>query len=173
MLQKLYSQPHPAMQSTFRFLRTLTCTLILTISAWGADEKNTEDKAKDMLNKVIGEISKNASKIEEKGRELKERGKEMLKLPREDYQKKVESTLVTMDAEMQAIQESESPVLTRDYYKMRLDAIKLQIEYCKRNLDRLKEIPTEEAFRVKQKGYDRTLNGLSELIEISKEEAGL
>lgn len=173
MLYKLYSYPHTPMQPTFHFFRTLTCTLILTVSVWGADEKTTEDKTKDLLNKVMGEISKNASKIEEKGKELKEKGKEMLKLPREEYQKKVESTLVTMDAEIQAIQESESTVLTRDYYKMRLDAIKLQIDYCKRNLERLKEIPTEEAFRVKQKGYDRTLSGLSELIEISKEEAGL
>lgn len=161
------------MQSTSLFFRALPCLLILTVSAWGADEKNTEDKAKDLLNKVIGEVSKNASKIEEKSKQLWEKSKETLKLSREDYLKRVESALVTMDAEMQVIQESESPLLTRDYYKMRLDAIKLQIDYCKRNLERLKETPTEEAFRVKQKGYDRSLSSLSDIIELTKEEAGL
>lgn len=169
----LTAKPRPNMQSTPIFSRALACTLILTVSAWGADEKATEDKAKDLLNKVIGEVSKNASKIEEKGKQLWEKGKETLKLSREDYLKKVESALVTMDAEVQVIQESESTVLSRDYYKMRLDAIKLQIDYCKRNLERLKETPTEEVFRVKQKGYDRTLSSLSDLIELSKEEAGL
>ncbi|CAN5857719.1 hypothetical protein BH11VER1_BH11VER1_24840 [soil metagenome] len=161
------------MQSTSRFFRTLTCTLILSASAWGADEKITEEKAKDLLNKVIGEVSKNASKIEEKPKGLWEKSKETFKLSREDYMKKVESALLTMDAEVQGIQESESSILTRDYFKMRLDSIKLQIEYCKRNLDRLKELPTEEAFRVKQKGYDRTLSGLSDLIELTKQEAGV
>lgn len=161
------------MSSTSRFSCFLSCLLTLTVSAWAADEKISEDKAKDLLNKVMTEVSKNASKLEEKSKQSSDRSKENLKLSREDYQKKVESTLRTMDAEVQGIQESESSVLTRDYYKMRIDSIKLQIEYCKRNLERLKEIPTEEAFRVKQKGYDRTLMGLSELIELSKDEAGL
>lgn len=161
------------MQSTSAFFRSLAYTLILTCSAWGADEKNTEDKAKDLLNKVISEVSKNASKIEEKSKDLWEKSKETFKLSREDYLKKVESALATMDAEVQAIHESEATMLSRDYYKMRLDSIKLQIEYCKRNLDRLKEAPTEEVFRVKQKGYDRALSGLSEIIGLTKEEAGL
>ncbi len=145
----------------------------MTAPAWSADEKITEDKAKDLLGKVLSEVSKNASKIEEKSKGLWDKNKEIFKMSREDYLKKVESILITMDAEIQNIQESESTLLARDYFKMRLDAIKLQIEYCKRNLDRLKESPSEEVFRVKQKGYDRTLNGLSDIIELSKEEAGL
>ncbi|MEY4484291.1 MAG: hypothetical protein RL693_1743 [Verrucomicrobiota bacterium] len=152
---------------------TLVMTFLFCSSAWSADEKVTEEKAKDLLNKVMSEVSKNASKIEEKSKQSSDKNKENLKLSREDYQKKVESTLLTMEAEVQGIQESESSVLTRDYFKTRLESLKLQIEYCKRNLERLKEIPTEEAFRVKQKGYDRTLSGLSDLIELSKQEAGI
>ncbi|WP_075090189.1 hypothetical protein [Verrucomicrobium spinosum] len=62
-----------------------------------------------------------------------------------------------MEAEIDVLVESGAAITTRDYFKMRIDSFKLQLDYCKRDLERLKETPSEEAFRVKQRGFDRTL----------------
>jgi hypothetical protein len=56
---------------------------------------------------------------------------------------------------------------------MRIDALKLHLDYCRRDFDRLQASETEEAFRVKQKGFDRGLDFLGENIELALEEAGL
>lgn len=136
-------------------------------------DKTTVDKAKTMLDKVIGEAKEAANKTEDKTRELWERTKENLRLSREEYVKKATSGLATMDAEIQVLAESGSAANSRDYFKTRIEALKQHLDYCRRDLARLQESPTEESFRVKQKGFDRGLGFLGDNIELAQEEAGL
>jgi hypothetical protein len=136
-------------------------------------DKNTADKAKEMLDKVLGEVKNAADKAEDKGKDLWERTKENLRMSREEYVKKVGSALTTMDAEIQVLSESGSAVTSRDYFKTRIEALRQHLDYCKRDLERLQAAETEEAFRVKQKGFDRGLDYLGENIELAQEEAGL
>ncbi|HSJ00817.1 MAG: hypothetical protein ACAI34_03685 [Verrucomicrobium sp.] len=136
-------------------------------------DKNTADKAKAMLDKVVGEVSKAANKTEPKGKELWERTKDNLRLSKDEYIKKAQSGIATMEAEIEVLSESGAGVLSRDYFKMRIESYKLQIDYCKRDLERLKETPSEETFRVKQRGFDRGLGALGDNISLAKDEAGL
>ena len=136
-------------------------------------DKTTMDKAKDVLDKVLGEAKGAADKAGEKGRDLWERTKDSMRLSREEYVKKANSGLKTMEAEIQVISESGSALNSRDYFKMRVEALKLHLDYCKRDFERLQAADSEEAFRVKQKGFDRGLDFLGENIELALEEAGL
>ncbi len=136
-------------------------------------DKDTADKAKNMLNKIVGEVKEAANKSDKKGRELWARTKETLGLTREDYVKKAVSAIATMEAEIQVLEESGTAVTTRDYFKTRIESLKQHLDYCKRDLARLQESPTEEAFRVKQRGFDRGLGFLADNIESAQEEAGL
>lgn len=143
-------------------------------SAEAADKvRNAPDKAKDALEKLLGKVGDLSGKAENEGRELWSRSKEILGLTRKDYLKKAASGLATMDAEIQALAESGSAVVSRDYFVPRMQAMRLQLEYCKRDFTRLNEIPDEEGFRVKQRGFNRTLGFLGDNIELAKEEAGL
>lgn len=138
-------------------------------------DKATMDKAKDLLDKVVNEAKDAAekSKDKDKGKELWGRTKETLSLSREEYVKKAASALKTMDTEVQVLVESGSTVTTRDYFKTRIESLKLHLEYCKRDLERLQAADSEEAFRVKQRGFDRGLGFLGDNIELAQEEAGL
>lgn len=136
-------------------------------------DKTTVDKAKDVLDKVLGEARNAADKAGEKGKDLWERTKDSMRLSREEYLKKADSGLKTMEAEIQVLAESGSALNSRDYFKMRIDALKLHLDYCRRDFERLQASETEEAFRVKQKGFDRGLDFLGENIELALEEAGL
>ncbi|MEZ0274803.1 MAG: hypothetical protein ACAH88_07845 [Roseimicrobium sp.] len=136
-------------------------------------DKSTTDKAKQMLDKLVGEVKEATKEGAEKGKDLWERSKETLGLSREEYVKKVNSALATMDAEIQVLAEGGSAVTTRDYFKTRIEALKQHLDYCKRDLVRLQESPSEETFRVKQRGFDRGLDFLGENIELAQEEAGL
>jgi hypothetical protein len=163
------------MKSTFTTaLRTLALLLPLTL-ALHAEEKKPAEKVKgsDLVDKLLGEVQKAAGKVEGKSKELWARTKETLKLTKEDYLKRATSGLATMEAEITEIADSGSGVVSRDYFKLRLESLKLQLDYCKRDLERLKETPSEETFRVKQKGFDRTLGFLGDNIGTAKEEAGL
>lgn len=136
-------------------------------------DKNTTDKAKDLLEKVVGEVKNAANKTKDTSKELWARTKESLALSREDYLKKATSGIKTMEAEIAVLSESGSAVLSRDYYKTRIESLKQHLEYCKRDLERLQASESEEAFRVKQKGFDRGLGFLGDNIELAQEEAGL
>ena len=158
-------------------IRLLLCTVLVlsvtSVHVEAADDKKTADKAKELLDKALGEINKAANKVETKSKQFWERTKETLKLSKEEYLKKAGSAIATMDAEIQAITESGAAVTSREYYKMRIDALKLHLDYCKRELGKLKDMDSEEAFRVKQKGFDRTLGALGDNVELAKDEAGL
>jgi hypothetical protein len=136
-------------------------------------DKNTVDKAKDLLNKVVNEAKDAAAKSKDKGKELWARTKENLGLSREEYLNLAASGLKTMDAEIQVLAESGSAVNSRDYFKARLEALKLHLDYCKRDFERLQATDSEESFRVKQRGFDRGLGLLGDNIELAQEEAGL
>jgi uncharacterized protein YnzC (UPF0291/DUF896 family) len=151
----------------------LALSSLPTLPAQEGDKKITADSIKELLEKVPGELSKAAGKIEEKGKGLWERSKETLKLSREEYLKKVDSSIATMEAEIEVLKESGTGVTTRDYFQTRLMSYTQQLDYCKRDLQRLKDSPSEEAFRVKQRGFDRSLGFLSDNIGIAKDEAGL
>ena len=141
-----------------------------------ADEdtpKKNSEKAKDVLEKLIGEAKKAADKAKDEGKDLWGKGKDLLKLSREDYTKKAEFTMRTMEAEIQALGETDAPVSGRDYFKTRVESLRQQLAYCRRDFDRLKTLPDEDAFRAKQKNFDRTLGWLSEHLATTKEEAGL
>jgi hypothetical protein len=136
-------------------------------------DKNTVDKAKDLLEKVVNEAKDAAGKTKDKSKELWARTKETLSLSREEYLKKAASGLKTMDAEIQVLIESGSAVNSRDYFKTHIESLKQHLDYCRRDLERLQAIDSEEAFRVKQKGFDRGMGYLSDNIELAQEEAGL
>jgi hypothetical protein len=136
-------------------------------------DKTTADKAKNMLDKVLGEVSKAANKTELKSKDLWERTKDNLRLSREEYLKKVHSGIATMEAEIEVLSESGAGVVSRDYFKMRIESYKLHLDYCKRDLERLEATTTEEAFRVKQRGFDRSFGALADNITLAKDEAGL
>ena len=136
-------------------------------------DKNTMDKAKDLLDKVVNEAKDAAVKTKETGKELWARTKETLSLSREEYLKKASSGLKSMDSEIQVLVESGSAVTSRDYFKTRIQALQQHLDYCRRDLERLQASESEEAFRVKQKGFDRGLGFLGDNIELAQEEAGL
>ena len=155
-------------------LALLVTTSLLQLHAADEEkEKKTSDKAKDVLEKLMGEAKKAAEKAKDEGKDLWGKSKELLKLTREDYTKKAELAMKTMEAEIQALAESDAPVSGRDYFKTRLESLRQQLAYCHRDFDRLKALPDEDAFRAKQKNFDRTLGWLSEHLSITKEEAGL
>jgi hypothetical protein len=136
-------------------------------------DKETTDKAKDLIDKVLGEVKTAAGTGEESVRELWARTKDNLRLSREEYMKKAASGLKTMEAEIAVIAESGSAVMSREYFQTRVAALKQHLDYCKRDLERLQAAESEEAFRVKQKGFDRGLGFLGDNIEMAQEEAGL
>jgi hypothetical protein len=136
-------------------------------------DKSTTDKAKQMLDKLVGEVKEATKEGADKGKDLWERTKENFTMPREAYVKKVNSALATMDAEIQVLAEGGSAVTTRDYFKTRIEGLKQHLDYCKRDLVRLQEATSEETFRVKQRGFDRGLDFLGQNIELAQEEAGL
>lgn len=136
-------------------------------------DKATTDKAKDLLEKVVGEMKGAADKAEDKGRDLWKRTKENLQMSREEYLKKATSAVKTMEAEITELSESGSMLNSRDYFKTRTESLKQHLEYCKRDLERLATTETEETFRVKQRGFDRGLGFLGDNIELAQEEAGL
>lgn len=136
-------------------------------------DKETVNKAKDLLDKVVNEAKDTAGKAKDAGSGLWARTKETLGLSREEYLKKATSALKRMAAEITELEESGSGVNSRDYFKTRTEALKLHLEYCKRDLERLQATDSEETFRVKQKGFDRGLGYLGDNIELAQEEAGL
>jgi hypothetical protein len=136
-------------------------------------DKETVDKGKELLEKALGEVKNAAGKGEDAARELWARSKDSLRLSREEYLKKATSGLKSMEAEISVIAESGSAVMSREYFQTRVAALKQHLDYCKRDLERLQTADSEEAFRVKQKGFDRGLGFLGDNIEMAQEEAGL
>ena len=159
------------------FSSVVTVVFVLCLSAnLRSEDKLTSDKTKDMLDKLVGEAKKAAGKLQEggdKGNALWSHSKETLALPKADYIKRAESGLKTMSAEIQALGEAESSVNSRAYFKTRMEANRQNLEYCLQDLDKLKTVESEEAFRVKQKKFDRTLVFLGDNISLAKQEAGL
>ncbi len=144
-----------------------------TLHMHAQEEGKKSDKTKDLIDKLVGEAKKAADKAKDEGKDLWGKSKDLLKLSREEYTTKVGFTLKTMGAEIQALGETDAPVSSRDYFKTRVDSLKQHLSYCQREFDRLKEQPDEDAFRAKQKKFDRTLGWLGEHLAITKEEAGL
>ena len=136
-------------------------------------DKETMDKAKGALEQLIGKAKEAGDKHDDKGRELWERSKESLTMPRDAYVKKADSAIKTMEAELAALAESGSTLISRDYFKTRMESLKQHIDYCKRDLERLQGAETDEAFRVKQRSFDRGLGLLGDHLELTLEEAGL
>lgn len=160
---------HPSSIITYVFFLLMAASLL-------GEDKLTSDKTKDMLDKLVGEAKKAAGKLQEggdKGNALWSHSKETLALPKADYIKRAESGLKTMSAEIQALGEAESSVNSRAYFKTRMEADRQNLEYCLQDLDKLKTLESEEAFRVKQKKFDRTLVFLGDNISLAKQEAGL
>lgn len=137
--------------------------------------KSNSDKTREMLDKLVGEAKKAASKIQEgeKGSTLWMRSKETLALPQAEYLKRAESAMKAMDAEVKALAEAEGAVSARDYFKTHVDSLKQQLAYCRQEGEKLRASDSEETFRVKQKKFDRTLGFLASNIQLAKEEAGL
>ncbi len=157
------------------FALLLACTAFQTHAQDEGKKSSdkTSDKAKDLLDKLVNEAKKATDKAKDDGKDLWNKSKDLLKLSREEYTSKVEFAMKTMGAEIQALGETDAPVSSRDYFKTRVDSLKQHLAYCQRDFDRLKALPDEEAFRAKQKNFDRTLGWLSEHLSITKEEAGL
>lgn len=158
-------------------IHVILCSLLVLAlppaTSHAADDKKTADKAKDLLDKALGELGKAANKVETKSKQLWERTKETMRLSKPEYLKKAKSALATMQAEIQSLEESGAAVLSRDYFKTRVEALKQHLDYCKRDFERLEATDSEESFRVKQKGFDRTLGALGDHVEAAKDEAGI
>jgi hypothetical protein len=137
--------------------------------------KITTENAKDMLDKLVGEAKKAAGKFQEgeKGGTLWPHSKESLSLSKDEYLKRADSAMKSMDAEIKALAEAEGAVITRDYFKTHVESLRLHLAYCKQDGERLKSADSEEAFRVKQKKFDRTLSFLADNIQLARDEAGL
>ncbi len=158
------------MKTLPRIVYSSVIALSLLVTIAHAEDSS---KARDLLEKLVDKASQAANKVETKSKGLWQRTKENFKTSREDYMKKASSALITMDAEIQTLVESGLAVTSRDYFKTRIEALKQHLDYTKREIERLKEQPSEEAFRVKQKSFDRTLGALGDAIDLAKEEAGL
>lgn len=163
-----------------QFPLTLLSLLLVTCAAAplraadeeGGREKKTSEKAREVLDKLMDEAKKATNKAKEEGRSLWTHSKDLLRLSREEYTKKAEFAMRTMDAEIRALAEADAPVSGRDYFKTRVESLRQQLEYCRRDLERLKGLD-EDGFRAKQKSFDRTLGWLGEHLANAKEEAGL
>jgi hypothetical protein len=167
------------MRSLLLSASSLAITLLLCAGGVRAEDskiKSNTDKNKELLDKLVGEAKKAAGKMQEggdKGGTLWPRSKEILALPQNDFLKRAESAMRSMDTEIKSLCEAESAVNSRDYFKAHLDSLKLHLAYCRQDAGKLKAADSEEAFRVKQKKFDRTLGFLAEGIQLAKEEAGL
>ncbi len=151
--------------------------LSLLATALHAEDKTKLDseKAKEMLDKLVGEARKAAGKLKEddKVATLWPRSKETMALPQAEYLKRAESAMKSMDAEIVGLAEGESVVNTRDYFKAQVEALKLRLAYCRQDMERLRASGGEEAFRVKQKKFDRVMVFLADNIQLAKDESGL
>jgi hypothetical protein len=157
------------------FALVLACTALHTHAQDEGKKSSdkTSDKAKDLLDKLVNEAKKATDKAKDEGKDLWGKSKDLLKLSREEYTQKVQFTMKTMNAEIQALGETDAPVSSRDYFKTRVESLKQHLAYCQRDFDRLKAQADEDAFRAKQKSFDRTLGWLAEHLAATKEEAGL
>jgi len=155
----------------------LASALVLNLSApaHSEDKKLDMDKAKSALEKLVGEARKAAGKMREddKDNPLWPRSKETMALPKEDYLKRADSAMKTMDAEIKALAETDSAVNARDYFKTHLESLTQHLRYCRLDAEKLAAVDGEETFRVKQKKFDRSLGFLADNIQLAKEEAGL
>lgn len=163
------------------FLFALHCALPLlflasVVHAEDGKTKPISDKNKDALEKLMTEAKKNLGKIQDigdKGNPLWSRSKETLAQTKSEYLKRADSAMKMMDAEIKALAESEGAVITREYFKTHLESLRLHLAYCRQDGEKLKSAESEEAFRVKQKKFDRSLGFLADNIQLAKEEAGL
>ncbi len=165
---------HPFVTAFCCALALLTFTSV--VRTQDSKPKPNADKNKDMLDKLMIEAKKAAGKFQDggdKGSSLWSRSKETLALPKDEYLKRADSALKTMDAEIVALTEAEGPVIARDYFKTHVQSLKQHLIYCRQEEEKLKSSEGDESFRVKQKKFDRTLGFLADNIQLTKEEAGL
>lgn len=178
-----FAQNHP--MNTSIFLRCAAVALFSSFSVASLLQaqdapKSDADKARELMRKLVDAAEKASGKVESKAKELESKTKDLwahtkenLRMSKEDYLARANAGLLTMQAEVQGLAEADTGVAGRDYFKTRVAALKQQVDYCRHELDKLKDIPNEETFRVKQKGFDRTMGFLSDNIGVAKDEAGL
>lgn len=164
------------MKAITAFVLSAAFVSILSCNAVRAEEGNSKkldlEKAKGALEKLAGEAKKALGKGDDHNT-IWPKSKETLALPMAEYVKRAEGALKMADAEVRALAEAESPVNGRDYFKTRVESLKLQHAYCSGELAKLKDIGAEDDFRVKQKKFDRVLTFFAETIALAKEEAGV
>lgn len=153
------------------------CLISLPAIGHAQSEKIDTDKAKDALQKLLGEAKDAVEKASKKSGDEKEesfweRSKENLGMERKQYIKKATTALAVMQVEIQGLENTESSVATRVYFKMRVEALKQQHAYCIDDLTKMQAMATEEEFRSRQRFFDRNLTSLSDHLVVTMKEAG-
>lgn len=151
---------------------TSVCLLPLRAADEPGKDKKSSEKARDVLEKLMDEAKKAAGKAKEESKSLWTHTKDLFKVDREEYTKKAEFAMKAMDAEIKALADSDAPVSGREYFKTRVESLRQQLDFCRKDLEKIKPLD-EDAFRVKQKSFDRSLGWLGEHLANTKEEAGL
>jgi hypothetical protein len=154
------------------------CLFGLPMSLVAQSEKIDADKAKDALQKLLGEVKEAADKVTKKSSSKDsedsfwERSKDHLTMERAQYAKKVTRGLAVMEVEIQGLANTDSPVSAREYFKLRVESLKLNLAYCRDEFAKLEALPTEEEFRARQRFFDRNLAYLSDHVVATMKEAG-
>ncbi|TLD72613.1 hypothetical protein FEM03_00620 [Phragmitibacter flavus] len=154
------------------------CALSLPLASHAQVDKIDSDKAKDALQKLLGEVKDAADKATKKSSDKEsedafwERSKDHLTMDRVQYSKKATRGLAVMDAEIQGLADTDAPVSVRDYFKLRVESLKLNLAYCREEFAKLEALATEEEFRSRQRFFDRNLAYLSDHLVATMKEAG-
>lgn len=164
--------------SKLHLLFLATTMLLLPMTGSAQSGKIDADKAKDALQKLLGEATEAVEKAQKKQKDKKDesafwiRDKENLTMDRTEYTKKVTKALAVMKIEIQSLAETDSSVGNREYFKTRVKGLQQNHTYCSEELDQLKAFATEEEFRARQRSFDKNLALLSDHLVVTMKEAG-
>lgn len=153
---------------------------MVPLATHAQSEKIDANKAKDVLQKLLGEateaVEKASRKSDNKNKDDEDafwvRAKDNLTMERVQYTKKVTTVLAVMQAEIEGLADTEASVGSREYFKTRVLSLKQNHAYCVEDLVNLKAFPTEEEFRVRQRFFDKNLALLSDHLVVTMKEAG-
>ncbi len=127
-------------------------------------------RAFDSTKEGLGDAASNVGKA---SRKWVAAARENLRLSRPEYTRRAEQRVINAAAAAQRVRLGKSGVMQRKYFQARLSALDQHVAYARLELDYVKQSPTEEIFRERQRGFDFTLWSLEEAVALSEAEADL
>ena len=155
-------------------MKTHALTLVVAALLLGSTAKANDftDRLKRSLNKAADKVGEAAQKVGDKSRSWYSQAKENLRLTPEDYIRRADKQMATMNAQIVALT-SVTTANAREYFKTRLLALEQHFAFADNEFTTLQLSSTEEEFRARQKGFEYTVHALEDAIFQAQDEAGL